>query len=553
MDALGGMASSSFDTDTTAAGQDVDYDQWRHPPSYLNCCGLLIPVRRPSSRRTAKFRTMTALPANHRLTVGTNERLTIFLITDTSLVVDRSADALEKWPYIEVPISHVLWSELDGDTWEISVLARRAKSAALSLVHITGNVSEEQKDGVSVFTRLLMDLAYAGLPRQKRLKVLVNPSSGPGNAVSNYIKKVEPVFRAARCQVDVTHTTRRQHAYDLMKDLPLRDFDTIVTVSGDGLVHEVINGLAEHVETVKAMRMPLTPIPSGSGNGLALNLLGLQDGSDVSAAALNAIKGQPIHVDVFSITQGDKRILSFMSQAVGLFADLDLGTEHLRFLGSSRFVIGFLRGVLTMNPCPVKLSIKVAESDKDKMVQTMQTSRSGGRTRHDARSQLDSVDKSASDTDVAPDTPSSSHGPPSALPELQHSAPDAEGWITFEKPLSYVYGGKGPYVSRELMQFPVSLPDDGLIDVVAQELTTRMAMLQGMDGAEVGRQFWMDTQHYYKAYAYRIEPLSPNGLLSIDGEAYPFESFQVEVHQGLATLLSPYGHYQPGFEPRSKG
>ena len=49
-------------------------------------------------------------------------------------------------------------------------------------------------------------------------------------------------------------------------------------------------------------------------------------------------------VDLFSITQGGKRSLSFMSQALGLMADLDLGTEHLRWMGDTRFMVGLLKG-----------------------------------------------------------------------------------------------------------------------------------------------------------------------------------------------------------------
>lgn len=67
-------------------------------------------------------------------------------------------------------------------------------------------------------------------------------------------------------------------------------------------------------------------------------------------------------IDIFSMTQDGKRTLSYMSQTIGLMADLDLGTEHLRFMGSrwahpaiylralptlmmlSRFVIGYLQG-----------------------------------------------------------------------------------------------------------------------------------------------------------------------------------------------------------------
>lgn len=35
-------------------------------------------------------------------------------------------------------------------------------------------------------------------------------------------------------------------------------------------------------------------------------------------------------LDVCSVTQGDRRTYSFISQAYGLMADVDLGTEHLR-------------------------------------------------------------------------------------------------------------------------------------------------------------------------------------------------------------------------------
>lgn len=59
--------------------------------------------------------------------------------------------------------------------------------------------------------------------------------------------------------------------------------------------------------------------------------------------------------------------------------------------------------------------------------------------------------------------------------------------------------------------------------------------------------------HYIKAHAYRVKPLSNKGLLAIDGEIFPFEEFQVEVHQGLATLLSPHGYYAADFQVRSTG
>lgn len=85
------------------------------------------------------------------------------------------------------------------------------------------------------------------------------------------------------------------HAQELMRELDLDQYDAIVVVSGDGSIHEVVNGFAEHRDPERAFRTPIAPVPSGSGNGMSLNLLGLQDGYDVSAGALNAIKGM-VHV-----------------------------------------------------------------------------------------------------------------------------------------------------------------------------------------------------------------------------------------------------------------
>ena len=60
--------------------------------------------------------------------------------------------------------------------------------------------------------------------------------------------------------------------------MSLDNYDAIVTVSGDGTVHELINGFALHKEPMKAFKIPIAPIPAGSGNATSLNLLGLEVG-----------------------------------------------------------------------------------------------------------------------------------------------------------------------------------------------------------------------------------------------------------------------------------
>lgn len=105
----------------------------------------------------------------------------------------------------------------------------------------------------------------------------------------------------------------------------------------------------------------------------------------------------------------------------------------------------------------------------------------------------------------SPENTGESGSPLSTLPPLVHTVSDSkEGWIEFDKPLIYLMAGKGPLVGRDLMQFPMSLPDDGVVDVVIQERSNRKEMLKAMDGAELGRTYWMDTVSPFRRRRHRI-------------------------------------------------
>ena len=87
--------------------------------------------------------------------------------------------------------------------------------------------------------------------------------------VRGFLVVVEPLFKAARCTYETTCmcfsilafsgrrativltfvlvTERSKHASDIAKNLPLDvGYDALVLLSGDGLIHEVFNGFAEH-------------------------------------------------------------------------------------------------------------------------------------------------------------------------------------------------------------------------------------------------------------------------------------------------------------------
>lgn len=66
------------------------------------------------------------------------------------------------------------------------------------------------------------------------------------------------------------------HASKVASEISLDDYDAVLSVSGDGTLHELINGFAQHKEPMRAFRMPIAPIPAGSGNAQSLNLLGVK-------------------------------------------------------------------------------------------------------------------------------------------------------------------------------------------------------------------------------------------------------------------------------------
>ncbi|CAE6433423.1 unnamed protein product [Rhizoctonia solani] len=438
------------------------------------------------------------------------------------LVVYHIGEDEKKTPKLSTSLKNVLYAEaLPGNIVKIATLASKKKSHRLVIVE--GEIHEpDTVESAQVWVNELMGSAYGDVPPRRRFKVFVNPAGGQGKAVQLFEKKVKPILLAAHAEVDAVVTGHAKHAIELAQECAL-DFDALLTVSGDGLVFEVLNGFRKRPDAAKAFSLPVCPIPAGSGNALSISLFGPEDGFDVAVAALNAIKGRRMPYDLCSFTQDGETSVSFLSQAIGLMADLDLGTENLRWMGDARFVAGFLRGVVSNKPCAMTLSIKMANNDKAQMVETLHKFK---------------ADPKSATEPTSPVTEDQEYG---ISPRFDQEDVNGPGWFTFDKPVLYVYSGTMPYVSRDLMAFPVALPSDGMVDITVQELVPRPLMVKMISGGETGEQFWLPTQHYFKAEAYRLRPHASSGHLSIDGERFPYKEFHVETLKGLGTTLSMTG------------
>ena len=159
--------------------------------------------------------------------------------------------------------------------------------------------------------------------------------------------------------VSVVRTRHQGEGVDIAAAVDIDAFDTIVACSGDGLPHEVFNGLAKRSDARRALgKLAVAHIPCGSGNAMSCNLYGTYK---AGPAALAIVKGVETPLDLVCITQGETRYVSFLSQSLGIVAESDLATENMRCMGGARFTVGFLARIFggKVYPCDVAMKVEV--------------------------------------------------------------------------------------------------------------------------------------------------------------------------------------------------
>ncbi|KAJ7172102.1 ATP-NAD kinase-like domain-containing protein, partial [Mycena filopes] len=445
-----------------------------------------------------------------------------------------SAPQVEVVPFLQVLSAHVSSSPANRSHFDFSYLS--AVTSKLQLRIVSGDVTTIQGTTLLRWVSDVQERAYKDITPRRRFLVLVNPHGGQGKGKQLWQETIEPIMGAAGCIVHVQYTgpvSSPTNATEIARNVNLATYDALVPISGDGIVNELLNGLASRPDALTALRMPIAPIPAGSGNAISVNIMGPEKVLDVAYATLNAIKGQPLPLDVCSVTQGDTRIYSFLSQAFGLMADLDMGTEWMRWVGGIRFVLGFLYGAITGRRYAVELTLKIVESDKRRIADA-----------YNARPPSVSLPPPPEAQRSMPglrfgstDTPL-----PRGVVHERMEAPLAPGWHTFRTEVQFVVAGRLPWLARDSMMIPLAM-DDGLVDVVVVPPRSALASIKSVDGQEEGRFIRSPEVYYYKVEAYRCTPLEHTGYISIDGESIPYKAFQVENHARLARVMSLEGRW----------
>ncbi|KAF2869712.1 sphingoid long chain base kinase-like protein [Massariosphaeria phaeospora] len=468
-----------------------------------------------------------AVGRNASLTLGTDS----LIVLDEGLLQSKGANccginlAGKNKTTRSIPFASILWAEHSEDGHVTIQYAHTVSKTVVRPAIISYQLDKVDSALTAAWIEKLLARAYGASQRQKRVKVLVNPFGGQGAALKSYHKHIAPILAAARCELDVEHTQYSGHGVDIAKNLDMEAFDVVACCSGDGIPHEVWNGLGQREDAARALfKLAISQLPCGSGNAMSLNFNGT---ASPSLAALAVVKGLRTPLDLVSVTQGDTRMLSFLSQAVGIVAEADLATEHLRWMGNARFTWGVLSRLIGQTIYPADIAVQVVHDSKAAIRAAYQAETSNSSPSHD-------------------DRPIPATG--TALPALKYGTindPLPPSWtlIPHDK-LGNFYAGNLAYMSPDNNFFPAALPSDGCIDLVRiRGDIKRHTAVQTMLAISENKFFDLPHVDYQKVSAYRIIPKGQkDGYISIDGEKVPFAPFQVEVHRGLGTVLSRSGH-----------
>lgn len=137
-----------------------------------------------------------------------------------------------------------------------------------------------------------------------------------------------------------------------MQDLDVSKYDGLVSVSGDGLFHEIVNGLMSRGDwdAIKS-KVTLGILPGGTSNGLVKSLLHQQHEvySSLNAAWL-IVKNRKSFIDItrLALEFESKPLFSFLSVSWAVIADCDINSEVIRRLGSARFTLWGIWRVLSL-------------------------------------------------------------------------------------------------------------------------------------------------------------------------------------------------------------
>ncbi|NWH68863.1 SPHK1 kinase, partial [Geococcyx californianus] len=365
--------------------------------------------------------------------------------------------------------------------------------------------------------------SYGVLPRPCRALVLLNPQSGAGRALEDFQAIVQPMLAEAEIATTVFVTERPHHAHEKVQDEDLSQWDTLVVMSGDGLLYEVVNGLMERPDWADAMKKPLCILPGGSGNALAASVNYYAGNDNVAKRKLLTnctfilCKGLHTQMDLVSLsTASGKRVFSFLGFGWGFISDVDIDSEKYRCLGNARFTVGTLQ-------CLAKLRVYEGRLSYLPVVPEQGTPPA-------PRDPQGPVTNGQAGCSLPPAGTVAAGSLPADSLLVPLSQPVPEHWtVVPEEEFVTVYAIYQSHLGTNLLMAPAAQLNDGCIHLFYLKAgISRVALLKIFLAMARGTHLDLNCPHlcYVRVRAFRLEPRVATGIMTVDGEALACEPVQ---------------------------
>nr|BAV58283.1 hypothetical protein [Ulva partita] len=214
------------------------------------------------------------------------------------------------------------------------------------------------------WTDLIQSLLYDLPERPLHLFVVINPFGGRQKADSVWQDVVKPIFERANITSDAFRTGYRDHAVELLQQMPLEQFQGysgIVAIGGDGLFQECLRGLLAlrsrgGAWQRKAAAIRIAQVPAGSTDAVACTINGCRS---AVTAALHVVLGDRAKLDVLEVrTQEGQCRYACSTASYGFIGDVLGASERLRWMGPARYDISGMMTFVNLRSYAVRLWYK---------------------------------------------------------------------------------------------------------------------------------------------------------------------------------------------------
>jgi sphingosine kinase len=330
----------------------------------------------------------------------------------------------------------------------------------------------------------------------RRFLIFVNPVSGKRTALREYERTVKPMMAEAGADVKLIVTQYANHAREYVRDFDPSKYDAIITIGGDGMYYEVLNGIFSRPDGLDILKsLPLMPIPGGTGNGLVKSILYETDEDySVTNATFAALRGTPAPMDISYVYTRTQSHYSFLLLGWGLVSDIDILSETMRCIGEPRIYIAAVYFILRKRQYRGRISVYTGHTD--------------------------------------PEAPALTE-----LPAISEPLEPSNHWTVIEGNFVLVWIVQTSHCTASMLSGPGVTMDDGLFTIyVIQDIGTIDLALLLLSFDNGGHENHPRVKTY-KTTAYRLEPLTDKGIFTLDGEVVEYGPIQGIMKPGLGRVL----------------